>query len=212
MDYRAAYARLIERARGRELTGYCERHHVVPRCMGGGDEATNMVRLTPEEHYLAHQLLVKLNPGHTGLVWAASAMAGSTGKQQRSNKLYGWLRRRFAACMSNTHKGRTASPETRAKQAAAKLGKKRAPHSAETKAKMSAAARGRKRSPEHCAALSRAKSGKKRKPHSEETKARMRAAQAKIAHRIDKSFTQDPSYRLTQSNRMKAIWAARKAA
>ena len=42
--------------------GYVERHHILPKCVGGGDESENLVPLTPEEHYLAHQLLVKMHP------------------------------------------------------------------------------------------------------------------------------------------------------
>lgn len=32
-------------------------HHIVPRCMDGGDEKSNLIKLTYREHYLAHCLL-----------------------------------------------------------------------------------------------------------------------------------------------------------
>lgn len=32
-------------------------HHIVPRCMKGGDEKSNLIKLTYREHYLAHCLL-----------------------------------------------------------------------------------------------------------------------------------------------------------
>ena len=65
------YGRLIERAKTRQLTGYVEKHHVVPKCIGGTDEKSNLVKLTPEEHYVAHQLLVKIYPDNDSLVYAA---------------------------------------------------------------------------------------------------------------------------------------------
>lgn len=57
MNYELIYQRFISDRRGRELAGYSERHHILPRCMGGGDEAENLIRLTPEDHYFAHLLL-----------------------------------------------------------------------------------------------------------------------------------------------------------
>ena len=92
MNYTLIYNRLMERARTRSIEGYTEKHHVVPRCMGGSDDKFNLVRLTPEEHYLAHQLLVKMYPDNYSLVRAAIMMM----PKRPTNKLYGWLRRRFA--------------------------------------------------------------------------------------------------------------------
>jgi hypothetical protein len=89
MDYFKHYDKMIERARYRDIHGYAELHHVIPRCMGGTDDKNNLVRLTPEEHYLAHQLLVKMYPHHDGLVAAAFFMC-----TRPSNKLYGWLKRK----------------------------------------------------------------------------------------------------------------------
>lgn len=98
MDYEKIYASLMERAKGRTLRGYSEKHHITPKCMGGKDDIGNLVRLTPEEHYLAHQLLVRMYPQHTGLVFAAIKMtmhSENAPKERRSNnKLYGWLKRR----------------------------------------------------------------------------------------------------------------------
>lgn len=82
----------MERARHRDLgDGYFERHHIVPRCMRGTDDPANIVKLTPEEHYLAHQLLVKIHPGHIGVAMALKAMLMNHGR--RSNKTYGWTKR-----------------------------------------------------------------------------------------------------------------------
>jgi hypothetical protein len=57
------YWALVERARIRKLaTGY-QKHHVIPRCLGGSNEATNLIRVTPREHYICHLLLVKMTYG-----------------------------------------------------------------------------------------------------------------------------------------------------
>jgi len=61
MNYKKHYNILMDRAKNRELKGYTEKHHIVPKCVGGNDDASNIVVLTPEEHYVAHQLLLKWN-------------------------------------------------------------------------------------------------------------------------------------------------------
>jgi hypothetical protein len=57
--------------------------------------------LTPEEHYLAHQLLVKIYPKNRSLINAAVMMIAN----RPSNKLYGWLRRKFAENQSESQTG-----------------------------------------------------------------------------------------------------------
>ena len=98
MNYTKHYDTLIERARQRKNEGYLEEHHVIPKCMGGTDEKSNLVLLTPEEHYVAHQLLVKIynNPSlvHAALMMTVSSPQHNAG-MGRNNKLYGWLRRRY---------------------------------------------------------------------------------------------------------------------
>ena len=47
-----------------------ERHHIKPRCVGGTDDAFNLIDLTPREHYVAHMLLAQENPDNAKLVCA----------------------------------------------------------------------------------------------------------------------------------------------
>lgn len=140
MNYQKIYDNLIARASNRILEGYTEKHHIVPRCMGGSDDPSNLVRLTPEEHFLCHQLLVKIHPHEVKLVYAAKMMtigANDTVLRDRSKlKLYGWLRRRFSLAMksriftdehraniSKNRKGIPVSTETRSKISKIKSGK-----------------------------------------------------------------------------------------
>ncbi|QIQ61771.1 putative homing endonuclease [Salmonella phage rabagast] len=65
--------------------------------MGGKNDKDNLVELTPEEHYLVHQLLVKIYPNNFKLAFAANAMCINNEFSGRScNKLFGWLRRRLS--------------------------------------------------------------------------------------------------------------------
>lgn len=166
MNYVFHYERLIARARYRTLVVYKERHHVVPRCMGGGNEPENLVDLTAEEHYVAHQLLVKMYPHVAGLITATIRMS----RQCTGNKSFGWLRRRHAAVASiamrgNTHgKGVVFSAEHRAKLSAAQIGRRK---STESIAKTAAGHRGKKLSDE---AKARIGDASRLRTHTQETR------------------------------------------
>lgn len=212
MDYRRHYDRLMERARDRVLVGYSERHHIIPRCLDGSNDVSNIVRLTPEEHYVAHLLLVKMYPGDHRLLWAAVQMVGGSSRMERRNKAYGWLRRRFAQMARVRGTGRKHTAAAKAKMSASKTGLKRGPHSAETKAKMSAAAKGRKKSAAHCAALSVARTGKTIAPCSETRKANISAAlKASPKLRASQAVKYTPEYRANHSIVMTQWHAARRA-
>ena len=101
MDYKKHYDKLLQKARNRTLNRYYEVHHIVPRCLGGKDLPHNLINLTPEEHYLAHLLLCKMFPKNPSLASAAMMMCAN----RKSNKVYGWLRKKHALAMSNHQRG-----------------------------------------------------------------------------------------------------------
>lgn len=116
---------------------YTEKHRILPGCMGGIYEPSNVVRLTPEEHLVAHELLVKIYPAHKGLIMAIGYMLPKVG----GNKVYGWLRRKLAKRMSEINKGkkRSFTPIHRARLGDSNR-RRRGNYSLATKAKLSAAA------------------------------------------------------------------------
>ena len=65
MDYKAIYYKIIEKAKketenGNRHVGYYEKHHIIPKSLGGNNEKENLVKLTAREHFLCHWLLVKI--------------------------------------------------------------------------------------------------------------------------------------------------------
>lgn len=108
MNYQRIYDQLIERAKQRVPEGYVERHHVKPVCMGGSDEKENLVALYPEEHFVAHALLLKIykeTEHRYSLAKAVQQMCGGHEGRRVRRKLYGWLKREHALAMSETQKG-----------------------------------------------------------------------------------------------------------
>ena len=93
MNYIKIYENLVCKAQNRVLEKPFESHHIIPKCMGGSNDKENLINLTPEEHCVAHQLLVKINPTNKGLIYAAMMMTAARPNMPRNNKTYGWLRR-----------------------------------------------------------------------------------------------------------------------
>lgn len=86
MDYQNIYNKLVERAKNRKLDGYLEKHHIIPKCMGGGNNPSNLAELTAREHFLCHMLLCEIYPTEYKLKHALFLMA--IGKQKIKEKQY----------------------------------------------------------------------------------------------------------------------------
>ena len=62
MNYSLLYEKLIQKAKDRNFAlTVCEKHHIVPKSMGGSNKKDNIVSLSPKEHYVAHHLLWKIH-------------------------------------------------------------------------------------------------------------------------------------------------------
>lgn len=76
MDHQKIYNQIIDRAKARgSFLGYKERHHIVPRCLGGANTLDNLVYLTAREHFICHWLLHRANPNERKLAIAFDRMA-----------------------------------------------------------------------------------------------------------------------------------------
>jgi hypothetical protein len=63
--YTRWYNNIITNAQARTLPKdtYIERHHIIPRSLGGNNEQSNLVKLTAREHFVCHLLLTKMTIG-----------------------------------------------------------------------------------------------------------------------------------------------------
>jgi len=63
MDYLKHYNKLIEtrsKLNRSRKEDYFENHHIIPKCLGGLNKKSNLVLLTPREHFLAPWLLFEI--------------------------------------------------------------------------------------------------------------------------------------------------------
>jgi len=107
MNYQKIYNQIIERAKNRQLEGYKEKHHILPKCLGGNNDKDNLIELTAREHFLCHRLLCEIYPNNDKLWYALFLM--SIGKNKHrvntpyviSSRTYEYLRLKFIETSKN---------------------------------------------------------------------------------------------------------------
>lgn len=163
------YINFIYSRRFRETpeNSYTEKHHIIPKSLGGFDEQSNLIILTGREHFIAHMMLWKTFGGKM----ACSFWFMSNNKREHSGKLTSKqyvnlkkdrkLSEEMKIKLSILYKGKTYEEiygEDRAKEIKEK--QKNKVCSQETKKKISKANKGRKKSKETRKKLSETNKGK----------------------------------------------------
>jgi hypothetical protein len=89
--YSKCYFSIINKAKSRGIKeiDHFERHHIIPKSMGGNNSSTNLVRLTSREHFICHLLLPKMTTGlhrykMVHAIWQMS-ICDPNGKRYRPN-------------------------------------------------------------------------------------------------------------------------------
>ena len=124
---------------------YAEKHHIVPKCMGGVDTEDNFTILTARQHFLAHWLLHKMYPESKGLALAFHSFCMHKSKRgiRVTSRMFASMRKAF----NEANIGWKHSDTARAKMSAARKGRpatnRGVSYSAEQRAKMSAGRRGK---------------------------------------------------------------------
>ena len=157
--YTKWYFAIVNNAKLRLSEGYQEKHHIIPKSLGGDNSKENLVNLTAREHFICHWLLTKMVTGinrHKMLTAVHRMMTQKNSHQQRITsfgKKYEniriawarshsqWLTGRYSG-VNNPNYGNTMSIESKKKISDLKLGKKAGPMSAEHKEKISKALTG----------------------------------------------------------------------
>lgn len=101
--YTKWYYNIIERAQSRVLPNevYTEKHHIIPRSLGGCDDLDNIAILTAREHWICHLLLTKMTTGRSRykMAYALNMMSNiqniGEGRYMPPSKLYEYGRKLF---------------------------------------------------------------------------------------------------------------------
>lgn len=126
MDYRRIYYQLIEKRQQILVEGYSEKHHILPKCLKGTNNTENLVRLSAREHFIAHQLLVKMYPKVNRLIRALNLMMYCN-QQKYTSRQFEWIKimyRENNSGKNNSFYGKKHTEENRIKCGAKNRGKK----------------------------------------------------------------------------------------
>ena len=61
--YEKWYNQITARGQIRVTDQRTESHHIIPKCLGGSDDASNLTNVTLREHFICHWLLTKIHQG-----------------------------------------------------------------------------------------------------------------------------------------------------
>lgn len=102
--YLHIYYSIIERAKTRVCEDYTETHHIIPRALGGNNEKTNLVELTPREHFICHLILPRITDGinRQKMIYAYTIMSG---RKVYGSKKYEFYRKEYAKINSILRSG-----------------------------------------------------------------------------------------------------------
>lgn len=129
--YSKCYYRIIENRKTNPVTGYVEKHHIIPRSLGGNNKKENIVALTAREHFICHRLLVKMTTGESKMKMSYAIrclMNQENPHQQRykiTSRTYNAIIKttrdsisKYQTGENNPYYGKTHSAEVRAKMQA----------------------------------------------------------------------------------------------
>ena len=118
--YTKCYYSIIHRAKSRDLSveTYTEKHHIIPRSLGGNNDPENLVKLTAREHFICHLLLPKMLTGVSkrNMTFAIWSMLNRDHSKQRSrhkvnSHTYQRLKSQIAKAISESNSGRKRTKE-----------------------------------------------------------------------------------------------------
>jgi len=147
--YTKWYNSIVSSVKARD--GYTEKHHIIPKCLGGTNDKSNLVKLTAREHFICHLLLVKMTDDkglRAKLAYASMQQSrGSKNKGFKINsKVYEMVRRELSEAMTGSSK----TDEQKIKQSLTMKGRPGHKHTEEHKKYIKEILTGKKKTPEHC--------------------------------------------------------------
>lgn len=108
--YTCWYYNIIKQAQSRSLTPdiYVEKHHIIPRSLGGNNSKSNIVNLTAREHFVCHLLLTKMTTNNSmykmkhALNMISNVKNIGKGRYVPSSRIYEYVRKCHREAIKNS--------------------------------------------------------------------------------------------------------------
>ena len=115
--YKNWYYRIIEKYA--DVGDLYERHHIIPKSMGGTDDDSNIVNVSPRIHFILHQLLYRMTTGNDRRKMYYAVLLMGHSRKIKTGAHYQLLREKQGDLQSKRmkncipwNKGKKHSPET----------------------------------------------------------------------------------------------------
>ena len=110
--YTTWYKNITKNAKNRSISGYTEKHHIIPKSLGGSDSDSNIVKLTAREHFICHWLLTKTTTGTSRqkMIYALRVLRANNPHQQRhetkiTSRVYENIKKEYSEIASKQFSG-----------------------------------------------------------------------------------------------------------
>jgi hypothetical protein len=115
--YTKWYHAIVQNANLRTLSDdtYIEKHHVIPRSLGGVDSKENLVRLTAREHFVCHLLLTKMVAGPAQYQMLSAVTRFRQSRKYQKRILTSWEYQKIRECAISARIGQRHTNEARQK-------------------------------------------------------------------------------------------------
>jgi hypothetical protein len=195
------YFNIVNQAKSRILPHeYTEKHHIIPKSLGGNNTKENLVILTAREHFICHLLLTKFTDGHDRrkMKFALNRMLSGKDRHIPNSRIYKRIREESIKLLSELNLGKKRSSETCKKISESRKGKGPASQSAEHIEKRRQSLIGKTRSVETKITMSKNRSGKSQSAeHIEKRRqsliGKIRSEESKEKYRNSKTGAYNPN-------------------
>lgn len=69
-----------------------EKHHIIPRSLGGSNDPSNIVKVPLRVHIILHQLLVCIYPNNESMIYSANMMMSTRNEKLPNTRMAAWTR------------------------------------------------------------------------------------------------------------------------
>jgi len=205
--YSLWYFNIIGVAKSRNSQISIEKHHIIPKSLGGDNSPTNIVNLTHREHFICHLLLTKFTTGkeRIKMLYAFNRMHYGKNRYISNSKHYENIRKEAMQNLSLRNTGQKRSIETCEKISKSRTGKGTGPQNKEHIEKRISKIIGQKRTDEVRARMSAERCGKKQsidhiKKRQQSLIGKVRNNDSKEKYRLSKTGSLNPNAKSVQIN------------
>ena len=102
--YTKIYYNIIEKSKNKIYNDKTEKHHIIPKCLGGDNSKNNIAIVSCREHYILHKLLTKMVSGEDiKKMWWALHRMSTTYIKIHNSKLYEKFRKQWSQHLKENH-------------------------------------------------------------------------------------------------------------